>query len=276
MTPPPNGLLRGSIITGCLGMQFHFSSIGNISKRVYLLMICCRYIVSIVCFVIFCSRRLKQRNLLTAPYLRAVLARRFSEVAGPLGYRESENFRNSSEHSRLLERIDSTIACSSEVCIVHLKNSYGIDQIPLWALVEVETFGVVTKLYEKCKSEIQSSIAADYHIGARPLRSYLQHLRVLRNFCAHHARMIWRRFYGFSPFVEWSDVVSPIDTRTLFCQFLFVYRLLKHVPAECFDRDDWKHRVCANFTAVPVFASGVDLLSLMHVPSNPIESSLWV
>ena len=57
----------------------------------------------------------------------------------------------------------------TEPCISHIKDVYGVDQVPIWALVEVETFGAVTQLYEKSVAAIQSVIASDYRIGARPL-----------------------------------------------------------------------------------------------------------
>lgn len=206
---------------------------------------------------------------------RAVLARKLSEVAGSLGYRDAANFRNASEFAVQLKHFDKTIAESAERCMVHFKNNYGNDQIPIWALVEVETFGPVTKLYENAVAPIQSEIARSYAIGASPLRSYLQHLRVLRNFCAHHARLIGRRFYGYSPFVDWPKIAATTDTRKLFPQFLFAYRMLKGVPAVCFDRDDWKRRVCEAFEHAPTNAC-FDLAALMGAPANLAALPLWV
>ena len=205
---------------------------------------------------------------------RAIIARKLSEVAGPLGYRDAANFRNPSEFVVQLRHFDKTISDSAERCIVHFKNNYGNDQVPIWALVEVETFGPVTKLYENVKAAIQSEVAKTYGIGAAPLRSYLQHLRVLRNFCAHHARLIGRRFYGYSPFVDWPKSAATTDTRRLFHQFLFVYRMLKGMPEVCFDRVDWKGRVCDKFASAPK-PPCFDLAVLMGLPSDATNSPLW-
>lgn len=205
---------------------------------------------------------------------RAILARKLSEVTGPLGYRDAANFRNSSVFAVQLRHFDKTIADSTERCIVHFKNNYGNDQVPIWALVEVETFGPVTKLYENARAIVQSEIAKAYGIGAAPLRSYLQHLRVLRNFCAHHARLIGRRFYGYRPFVDWPQAAATTDTRKLFHQFLFAYRMLKGIPTVCFDRDDWKRRVCDTLDRVPQ-SPCFDLAALMGVPSDAATSPLW-
>ena len=205
---------------------------------------------------------------------RAILARKLSEVTGPLGYRDAANFRNPSEFAAQLRHFDKTIADSAERCIVHFKNNYGNDQVPIWALVEVETFGPVTKLYENARAVIQSEIAKAYGIGAAPLRSYLQHLRVLRNFCAHHTRLIGRRFYGYSPFVDWPKSAVTTDTRKLFHQFLFAYRMLKGMPAVCFDRNNWKERVCDMLACAPQ-SPCFDLAALMGVPSDAATSPLW-
>ena len=206
---------------------------------------------------------------------RTILARKFSEVAGPLGYRSAKNFRNQSAFIEQVGHFDRTIADSKERCIVHFKNNYGGDQVPLWALVEVETFGPMTKLYENAVAAIQYEIAKVYGIGAKPLRSYLQHLRVLRNFCAHHARLIGRKFYGYSPFADWPRAAMKTDTRKLFHQFLFAYRMLKDVPAICFDREAWKRRVCDVFMHAPQTPC-CNLAALMGVPVDVENSPLWM
>jgi len=206
---------------------------------------------------------------------RAIFAHQLSQNFGPLGYRDAANFKNASVFKAQLAHFDKTIADSSESCIVHFKSNYGNDQVPIWALVEVETFGPVTRLYDNAGKDLKRFVAAEYGIGSGPLRSYLQHLRVLRNFCAHHARLVGRRFYGYSPFVEWQGLNETVDTRTLVAQFLFVYRILKGTPSVCFDRDEWKTRLCKAFAGSPA-PKAFDLAKLMALPTNFEHSPLWV
>ena len=206
---------------------------------------------------------------------RTIVARQLSKVYGPLGYRDASRFRDGARFAAQIRHFDETIRGSHEPCIEHFKISYGPTQVPIWALVEVETFGPITRLFDNAGADLQSAIADEYGIRPYTLKSYLQHLRVLRNFCAHHARLFGRMFYGYRPFVEWSTGGTHPDTRRLFSQFLFVYRMIKGTPPVCFDREDWKARVCRAFDSVPKVAVS-DIRRISGIPGNAASSPLWI
>ena len=65
----------------------------------------------------------------------------------------------------------------------HYINNYGY--IPMWVLVKVLSFGIISELYGILKIEDQISIASYYGLHASTLQVYLQILSNFRNLCAH-------------------------------------------------------------------------------------------
>lgn len=66
---------------------------------------------------------------------------------------------------------------------MHYLDNYGY--IPLWILVKVLSFGILSELYNILKSEDASSIAQIYHLDIEELSDYLAILANFRNLCAH-------------------------------------------------------------------------------------------
>lgn len=65
----------------------------------------------------------------------------------------------------------------------HYVNNYGY--IPLWVLVKVLSFGIVSELYSILKKEDQMNIAEIYNLDVEVLTNYLTILSNYRNLCAH-------------------------------------------------------------------------------------------
>ncbi len=66
---------------------------------------------------------------------------------------------------------------------LHYLSNYGY--IPLWILVKVLSFGIVSELYTILKQEDQDSICSTYNIDSATLSIYLSVLSNYRNLCAH-------------------------------------------------------------------------------------------
>ncbi len=65
----------------------------------------------------------------------------------------------------------------------HYLNNYGY--IPMWVLVKVLSFGIISEVYGILKIEDQIAIASYYNLHASTLQVYLQILSNFRNLCAH-------------------------------------------------------------------------------------------
>jgi abortive infection bacteriophage resistance protein len=66
---------------------------------------------------------------------------------------------------------------------IHYANNYGY--IPMWIMVKVLSFGIMTELYNILKDEDKQAIADIYKIAPNDLSTYLLILSNYRNLCAH-------------------------------------------------------------------------------------------
>ncbi len=72
---------------------------------------------------------------------------------------------------------------SQHTATMHYVSNYGY--IPLWILVKVLSFGIVSEMYQILKTEDQEDIASIYNIDSDVLKTYLPILANYRNLCAH-------------------------------------------------------------------------------------------
>ena len=71
----------------------------------------------------------------------------------------------------------------------------GAARPPIWMVCEVMSLGQLSALYDNLSAaRDRQTIADPYGFDEVVLRSFLHHLTVVRNVCAHHARLWNRRF----------------------------------------------------------------------------------
>jgi abortive infection bacteriophage resistance protein len=82
---------------------------------------------------------------------------------------------------------------SKELFAVHFFRTYTDPILPIWALVEILSFGKITNYYRQIKSiPIKNQISNIYGLDPNILTSWLTHLYYIRNTCAHHSRL-WNK-----------------------------------------------------------------------------------
>jgi len=132
----------------------------------------------------------------------------------------------------------------------------------------------VDQLYRICSPADQNAVSSLYGVRGDRLASYLQHLVVVRNLCAHHCRMFDRRFsYRFPRPLAWRNIPN-VDTATLFSQFALVYWLLKPTDCSVFNRDTWRRELCDFLQTIPQNPV-CDHRSRAGIPPDPDASPLW-
>ena len=72
---------------------------------------------------------------------------------------------------------------SQHSATMHYLSNYGY--IPLWVLVKVLSFGIISEFYSILKAEDKASISKIYNISVDDLTNYLSILANYRNVCAH-------------------------------------------------------------------------------------------
>lgn len=86
---------------------------------------------------------------------------------------------------------------SKETFIQHLRSKYSEPLPPVWAAVEIMTLGQLSKWYANLMhSRDRNRIAREFDFDESNLVSFLHHLAVVRNLCAHHSR-VWNRDFTF-------------------------------------------------------------------------------
>ncbi|MDY3204968.1 MAG: Abi family protein [Arcobacter sp.] len=116
---------------------------------------------------------------------------------GAFGYLKKENFETSQEFfDKIKSNLKEETKRSEESFIKHFKDEYNTDELPLWAVVEVVSFGTISKLYSILKTQEQEAIILKLKgINKKVFKNWLHGLSVIRNICAHHSRL-WNKTLG--------------------------------------------------------------------------------
>ncbi|WP_231583027.1 Abi family protein [Actinobaculum suis] len=133
----------------------------------------------------------------------------------PLTYVDPQRFRPTFNHQRWMTTLDKRIsrAHRNNEAIKHYRNCYG-GNYPFWVLAEVLDFADISRLYEGLPASDQRTIAEEMGIvidlGAlsknqqrkaklqSPLVRWMEQLTIVRNYCAHHARL-WNKSFAPAP-----------------------------------------------------------------------------
>ena len=116
------------------------------------------------------------------------------QLSKKYGYRErdylkAKNFTHNPERQRqvndLLKKMKRQIRVngSQHSATLHYVSNYGY--IPLWILVKVLSFGIVSEMFSILKPEDQEEIGKIYNVDVNDLLVYLPILANYRNLCAH-------------------------------------------------------------------------------------------
>ena len=94
-----------------------------------------------------------------------------------------------------LESLQKEVDRSDETFITHFTETYQEPLPPVWAACEVMSLGLLSRWYANLQPmATRSAIAAAYGLDQSVLGSWLHHLTLIRNTCAHHSRLWNRRF----------------------------------------------------------------------------------
>ena len=122
--------------------------------------------------------------------LRCRLANYFSSKYGVLGYENAENFRNPAYHADFLEDIQHEISRNSKSPFIkNFQENYEGAKIPFYALVELFSFGTLSKFYKNMKNEDKKAVAKTYGVGFTYFESWIESIAFVRNMCAHYGRL---------------------------------------------------------------------------------------
>lgn len=107
---------------------------------------------------------------------------------------------NPSKHQEWLREYNRQEKRSQEAFVQHFRRHYG-PHLPIWVATEVMSFGTLCQLFQAMPENDRKLIAVRFGILSKEgdgdgatLSTWLNHLRHIRNLCAHHSR-VWNRTF---------------------------------------------------------------------------------
>lgn len=117
---------------------------------------------------------------------------------GALGHLSRDNFESDEFHKAFLEDFEREKRQQSKSPVVrHHEEKYS-GMMPIWAAVEVLSFGTISKLYSNMKPNDRAAIAKEFGVSEVFLRSWLRSFVEVRNICAHYGRL-YNKVLRFPP-----------------------------------------------------------------------------
>lgn len=114
-------------------------------------------------------------------------------------YLDEEIFINQNTYQNAMTIIKDEVRKSKEISILHYKNKYNEPELPpIWAIVEILSFGQCVKICKWFKRVYKNKIARTLDEDEKFIMSWMHCLSNLRNNCAHHSRL-WNRNFIFMP-----------------------------------------------------------------------------
>jgi abortive infection bacteriophage resistance protein len=133
--------------------------------------------------------------------LRAKMINIISLQYGAMWFIDSNLAIDKHKFSDNLSTLERELNRSKEEFIKDHITKYGKEEYPpVWKLLELASFGCLTKLYFNFSdNKLKKNIARSYKVPQHEiLESWMKSLNVLRNACAHHSR-VWNRVMAVMP-----------------------------------------------------------------------------
>ncbi|MDO5302031.1 MAG: Abi family protein [Tissierellia bacterium] len=122
--------------------------------------------------------------------LRAVITNYFSLKYGNFGYENINNYDNKYGQQKVLNELHREIDRNKRSPFIkNFKENYEGGKIPLYAAMEVTSFGTLSKMYRNMKAEDKREIARKFDVDYTYLQSWIENLAYVRNICAHYGRL---------------------------------------------------------------------------------------
>lgn len=123
-------------------------------------------------------------------YLRAVITNYFSLKYGNFGYKDLDNYKKKNFQKSTLKELEREINRNEKSPFINnFKENYEGGEIPLYAAIEVASFGTLSKMYKNMANEDKREIAKVFEVDYIYLESWIENLSYVRNICAHYGRL---------------------------------------------------------------------------------------
>lgn len=126
---------------------------------------------------------------------RTRIAYILAKTTSPCSYYNPSYFVNQLFHNKFLKRVNDEIDHNSKNPMIKHFNG---QLIPIWVIVEILSFGTISKMFSNLKSNIRKEICNSGEYSRKYIekiyKNNLQMVSNLRNICAHHCRLYGNHF----------------------------------------------------------------------------------
>lgn len=155
--------------------------------------------------------------------LRSRIVNVFSMAQGAFWFMDASQFVNVSVFAQTLSKIQEELGRSNEEFLSEHSIRYSSPSMPpAWKTLEVASFGTLSKMYKNF-SDVRAKKLVARSFGLPQytyLESWIRSIAVLRNCCAHHAR-VWNRRYAMMPQIPARLPLDWVNTSSLRPQKLY-------------------------------------------------------
>ena len=114
---------------------------------------------------------------------------------------------------------------------------------PIWAVSEVMSFGSISKWYASLNDQkTKEKIVQRYNLSTKEVTSWMSHLAVIRNACAHHRRVWDVNFTSAPPRKKKSKLTRYfVDNHPVYNALLIILYLLEKIDRK--SHSNWKKQL---------------------------------
>jgi len=152
----------------------------------------------------------------------------FAEKYGVLGYLDVGNFVDEEYHTEFLNDIQEEIRRNAKAPFVrNFRENYEDGELPIYALVEIFSFGTLSKFYKNMHNKDKKAIAQMFGVGYTYFESWLESISYVRNICAHYGRL-YNAKLSKAPMLYKEYTQIKIRNYTIYAVLLCMKYLLKN------------------------------------------------
>jgi len=158
----------------------------------------------------------------------------FAHKYGAEGYLDPNNYNEKHNHEIFEKKIKTCLENHKNSLIVkHHNNKYG-GRFPIWALIELFTFGMLTYFYSGLKIADKQELATKmFQTTHNNVSSWLRCCSDLRNICAHYGRLYYHKFSAIPANLSEVDKTSERSLFGAVCALKALY----------YDKDKWNDEI---------------------------------
>ena len=205
--------------------------------------------------------------------LRTRIIHHFSLKLGSFWFMDNSLFKNEDIFEHCMSSLKNELDRSKEDFIQeHFAKYDHPDFPPVWKTLEVVSFGTLSKLYCNMKdTEVKKKVARSFYLTQYTfLENWIKAASVLRNCCAHHARL-WNRRFPVIPKLpqelplKWitSTKIRPMKLYAQLCYLAYMEQTIKPIHP-------FKQKLVELLSDKPK-----SILKAMGFPENWQSEPLW-